>query len=192
MLGTEDLSASDLKVDHPRLIGLRYGDMRFDAPMKSLCQMIDDCLPDASTLSLMGIDESFYRIVVAMMRPDLLFGDMNIGATNARGLDRVCQYIDAYLDTPLTLTTLEQVSGMSRRGLQYAFLKRFGCSPMEWVRERRLDLARARLSGPSAGTTVTSIALDCGFGHLANFTRRYRERFGEPPSETMARGRGKV
>jgi transcriptional regulator GlxA family with amidase domain len=34
---------------------------------------------------------------------------------------------------------------------------------------------------------VTQIALECGFTDLAFFARKYREQFGERPSETLRR-----
>jgi AraC family ethanolamine operon transcriptional activator len=36
-------------------------------------------------------------------------------------------------------------------------------------------------------TPVKSVALDLGFWHLGYFARDYRERFGESPSQTLAR-----
>jgi transcriptional regulator GlxA family with amidase domain len=42
-----------------------------------------------------------------------------------------------------------------------------------------------------AGQTTTSIAYECGFGHLGNFAQVYRSRFGESPSETLRRSRGR-
>ena len=39
----------------------------------------------------------------------------------------------------------------------------------------------------SSGETVTTIAIDCGFVHLGEFSRDYRNRFGETPLETLRR-----
>ena len=52
-----------------------------------------------------------------------------------------------------------------------------------------MELARARL-GSGAATAVTEVALACGFEHLGRFSTRYRDRFGESPSETLRRARG--
>ena len=44
-------------------------------------------------------------------------------------------------------------------------------------------------SSASAGQTTTSIAYDCGFGHLGEFSQSYWRRYGESPSETLRRSR---
>jgi AraC family transcriptional regulator, ethanolamine operon transcriptional activator len=48
---------------------------------------------------------------------------------------------------------------------------------------------RALASGGAGVRLVKSVALAHGFWHLGNFARDYRERFGEAPSETLARAR---
>jgi transcriptional regulator GlxA family with amidase domain len=64
-----------------------------------------------------------------------------------------------------------------------------GMTPTAFLRERRLELAREMLGDPGLATTVTSVALACGFGHLGEFSTLYRHRFGERPSDTLRRAR---
>jgi transcriptional regulator GlxA family with amidase domain len=73
------------------------------------------------------------------------------------------------------------------RSLQAGFAAHRGYSAMSFLRERRLMLARTRLLMARPGTTVAQIALSCGFEHLGRFSKRYRERFGENPSESLRR-----
>jgi AraC-like DNA-binding protein len=60
---------------------------------------------------------------------------------------------------------------------------------MAVLRKKRLAQARADLAAAAPGTTVTSVALDCGFTHLGRFSLDYAKEFGEPPSETLRRAR---
>jgi AraC-like DNA-binding protein len=138
---------------------------------------------------MLGVDDALHRLIALLFAPEKLLGAEVGGAAGSRQLNHVCDYIDAHLTEPLTLTRIEEISGMSRRSLQYAFLKRFGCTPMEWVRERRLDWAHRQLAEGLAGVKVIEVALNSGFAHLANFSRRYRQRFGETPSQTLSEGR---
>jgi len=69
--------------------------------------------------------------------------------------------------------------------LQYAFFERFGCSPMHWVRDQRLNLVHHRLKNAHEGETVTSIASSCGFTNLGAFSALYQEHFKELPSATL-------
>jgi transcriptional regulator GlxA family with amidase domain len=76
---------------------------------------------------------------------------------------------------------------MSRRKLHYAFLKRYNCTPMQWVRAERLTLVHNQLNHAIPGDKVTSIALNCGFNKPAAFAEYYNKRFGELPSATLTR-----
>ena len=90
-----------------------------------------------------------------------------------------------HFSEPVTLTVLESISGLSQRSLQLAFQKQFGCTPMQWVRQIRLDMARKVLLNARPGDTVTKIALDCGFTQLSGFSQAFLARFGELPSDTL-------
>jgi transcriptional regulator GlxA family with amidase domain len=56
---------------------------------------------------------------------------------------------------------------------------------MQWVRERRLDLIRARLIAARSGDTVRGIAASCGITRMATLIPEYTARFGERPSDTL-------
>jgi adenylate cyclase len=60
-------------------------------------------------------------------------------------------------------------------------------TPLEWVRQARLDRARHALleSGPDA--SVSEVAVASGFTQLGRFAAQYCSRFGELPSETLRR-----
>jgi transcriptional regulator GlxA family with amidase domain len=70
-----------------------------------------------------------------------------------------------------------------------AFRNARGYTPMEFLTEQRLQSAREKLLKPHSVTSVSSIALDCGFMNLGRFSQVYRRRFGERPSDTLRNGR---
>jgi transcriptional regulator GlxA family with amidase domain len=49
----------------------------------------------------------------------------------------------------------------------------------------RLRHAKAMLSQPDAGTSVTKVGFLCGFSNLEHFAMKYQSVFGEKPSETL-------
>jgi AraC-like DNA-binding protein len=98
-------------------------------------------------------------------------------------------WIDANLGEPIGVEELAAVIGSNSRAVQAAFRRLRGCSPLQAVAGRRLQAARHALLAPDAATTVTGVALDCGFFHLGRFSQRYRLVLGERPSETLLRGR---
>ncbi len=97
-------------------------------------------------------------------------------------------YIEANADKPLRLADLSSVTGMSARSVQAAFQKTRGYSPSMFLRERRLAKARQILRNAPPGATISSVALACGFASHSAFSRLYRERFGEFPSQTLRNG----
>ena len=65
-----------------------------------------------------------------------------------------------------------------------------GSTFTEYVMEQRLERAYRLLRDPRlADRTMTTIAFASGFNDLSHFQRRFRGRFGTPPSELRAAAR---
>ena len=101
---------------------------------------------------------------------------------------RAMDYMRDHIDAPLRLGDIAKDCGMSLRSLQAGFQRDLGISPGRWLRAQRLERAHDTLLAAIPGsTTVTEVALRWGFPHLGEFAARYSARFGEKPSETLAR-----
>ena len=113
-------------------------------------------------------------------------------AAEPRYLRRVADYLVGHALQPVTLTELSTLTGMSVRSIQAGFRRWRGCTPMEFLRARRFEHARERLLGRAGNqaSSVSLVALECGFGHLGRFSVDYRARFGESPKETRRRATG--
>ena len=98
-------------------------------------------------------------------------------------------WIEQNLGEPIGVAEIAAAAGVGANALRAGFRARHGLGPLAFLRQRRLEHARRRLQAPLPTTSVTAVALDCGFFHLGRFAASYRERFGEPPSATLARGR---
>lgn len=92
------------------------------------------------------------------------------------------------LSHPVRMSDIATEVGISLRSLQKAFVRQRGQTLTQFLRSARLELARKRLLAGLSGATVSSVALDCGFGHFGKFAGYYRARFGETPSQTLVRG----
>jgi AraC-like DNA-binding protein len=195
MLGPQfDHRKIDLRLDQDREVALNIHGISLDSLIRNQCRTVDDLWGKTDAMVMMALDDAFYRAFVALLAPALVFCH-GAKTSSAKAGERdvvhlVCDYIQAHLEDPITLTHLEQISGISARRLQHAFLHRFGCSPMEWLRSERLNLAHSRLSSPNKGVTITSVAHGTGFNHLSAFAAQYRARFGESPSVTLKRALG--
>ncbi len=126
-------------------------------------------------------EDMIYRFVSC-----LILDESKVSASRLREsrvkllLDFACGFMRAHMDQPITLTQIEAAVGLGRRALQNLFLARLALSPMQWLKQERLQLAHSMLrSGqhPSVATT----ALACGFSHFGRFSHDFHVRFGTLP-----------
>ena len=91
------------------------------------------------------------------------------------------------------VSDLCRVAAVSERTLEYAFKEVMGMSPVAYLIRVRLHRVRQALLAATQGpTTVSAEALDWGFWHFGEFSRAYRDCFGELPSDTLRRKPGEL
>lgn len=99
---------------------------------------------------------------------------------------RAEEFIDAHARDDLSIEEISAASRVSPRTLFYGFKRWRGKSPMAYVRDARLDIARRELQqGQRDGGTVSRAAINSGFSNFSQFSRIYKARFGETPSATL-------
>ncbi|MCX6552317.1 MAG: helix-turn-helix domain-containing protein [Acidobacteria bacterium] len=97
-------------------------------------------------------------------------------------------YALAHMGDRLYVTDLCKAAGASERSLEYAFKEIMGMTPVAYLTRVRLHRVRqALLTATLGSTTVSAEALNGGFWHFGEFSRAYRDCFGELPSETLRR-----
>jgi len=79
-----------------------------------------------------------------------------------------------------TVAALAAASGQSRSALTARFATALGTSPMRYLRDWRLHLARVALS--TGRRPIAAVALDAGYGAEAAFCRAFARSFGLPPA----------
>lgn len=99
-------------------------------------------------------------------------------------------YMEAHLTEPVTVSEICEAVGTSLRSLQTAFRTHRDRTPLEVLRDMRLERAWIALSNPNADTRVTDVATDWGFFHLGRFAEQYRRKFGCTPVETLRQSLG--
>ena len=102
---------------------------------------------------------------------------------------RLEDYIAANLDKTLTVEDIANACGVSVRSVFSTFKQDRGISPMQYIRELRLEKVYRTLVQGDGNLSVLDVAMRYGFLSLGHFARRYKEKFGELPSATAARGR---
>jgi transcriptional regulator GlxA family with amidase domain len=84
------------------------------------------------------------------------------------------------VSNPMPLSDVAQHVNVSVRHLERRFRKAIGMSPKEF--SVRLRLRHARWLTENTQMQISQIALECGFGDCASFSRRFRNVFGYPAS----------
>jgi AraC family ethanolamine operon transcriptional activator len=91
------------------------------------------------------------------------------------------------LSQPIYSEEIARKLGLSVRTLHDVVRRYRGMSLHRYLRLRRLWLVRQRLL--AGADSVKAVALAFGFWHLSDFSRSYRDQFGETPSQTLEFGR---
>jgi AraC-like DNA-binding protein len=109
--------------------------------------------------------------------------------TGRTAVRRSLQYVEEHLAEPITMDDLARHACASVRAIQMGFREDLDTTPISYIRDRRLDKVRAALMEaiPADRVTVAAVAQRWGFQNAGTFAVRYRQRFGESPSETLRR-----
>lgn len=101
---------------------------------------------------------------------------------------QVQEYALANIGDALQTADLCNFAGVSERTLQYAFQEILNLSPIAFLTRLRLHRARRTLRAENRETTtVSAVAAEWGFWHFGEFSRAYKNCFGELPSDTLNR-----
>lgn len=104
------------------------------------------------------------------------------GGTRPRDIRRALDYMHANLGEPITVLDIARAAEVNVRTLQKSFQRVFDKTPMQVLRNARLDAAHYLLQDRRNAPSVSETAYSCGFSHLGRFASYYRDRFGHAPS----------
>jgi len=91
------------------------------------------------------------------------------------------QFIDARMDSPMSLHELAEMVGMSVSHFAHSFRQMTGVAPHQYVLRRRIERARNLLADPQLD--VADVALRCGFSHQSHFSETFRRVVGATPRQ---------
>ena len=104
------------------------------------------------------------------------------------GLEKIASaaaYIERNYAENISVARLAEMSNYSLRQFIRLFKKAYGCIPTEYIANLRMQKARELLR--SKGSSITDIALFCGYGDSNYFSRIFRKYNGMTPSEYRSR-----
>jgi AraC-like DNA-binding protein len=99
---------------------------------------------------------------------------------------RAEKYMREHVREEITIADLAGAAGVSERTVYYGFRHFLGKSPMRYCAQLRLAVARETLlRGRIEGCNITQLAVSLGYATSSHFSRDYRRRYGESPSDTL-------
>ncbi|TFE26681.1 helix-turn-helix transcriptional regulator [Cohnella luojiensis] len=92
----------------------------------------------------------------------------------------ITEVVEQNITNPVSLNDLAYLSGRSLSAFKRDFQAIYNTSPLRWIRNRRLDIAKELLLRNSL--SVTDVCFSTGFENVAHFSKVFKERFGVAPS----------
>jgi AraC-like DNA-binding protein len=92
----------------------------------------------------------------------------------------IAEVMDENFMNPVSVSDLAYLSGRSLASFKREFQAMYNTSPLQWIRNRRLDKAEELLT--HSNLSVTDICFAVGFENVAHFSKVFKVKFGYPPS----------
>jgi AraC-like DNA-binding protein len=104
-----------------------------------------------------------------------------------RHIRRAQDYMQQHLGEVISAPMVAAHCGLSVRRLQALFQADCGMAPLQWLRQQRLQAVReSLLASTLPRPLISATALQFGLSHFGDFSKAYREVFGESPRETLS------
>jgi len=102
-------------------------------------------------------------------------------ALDDKVLQSVLKFIDANLDSDLSLEALARLSGVLTHQFVHAFKRKIGEAPHHYVLTRRIEAARMQLT--ETDDPIADIAYAAGFSSQSHMTTTFRREVGVTPAQ---------
>jgi AraC-like DNA-binding protein len=159
---------------------------RFGKPALGDCREVNRIRQAVSMVTMLWSDKASRNPVVATELQDLLASLILLhtpsslrklltraaGSVSEATARRACDFMEAHLESTITIGDVARAASCSTRVLQLAFQRRYGVTPMRKLKQMRQRTVHAR-SGKRLD--ITHLALACGVSHPARFAPEARQ-----------------
>lgn len=128
------------------------------------------------------------KILSFLDRKELLVTDSRSRKRDI-AIEKCKNYVAEHTLNDISLTRLTEISDVSERTIELAFLERFGLTPVGYINAMKFNEARNAILTLSNKELISDVAKRIGFNHMGQFSAGYKKLFGELPSETAFRVR---
>ncbi|MEM6806154.1 MAG: AraC family transcriptional regulator [Bacteroidota bacterium] len=125
------------------------------------------------------LQELIVRILQAESR--YMYSEESVQLNGSHRLSAIVQYIRRNLDKELNVKLLSEEVCMSESHFYRVFKNELNVSPIDFINNERIKLARRLLRDPSR--RIKDVCLDCGFNSMSYFTRMFRKKENISPKQ---------
>jgi AraC-like DNA-binding protein len=93
---------------------------------------------------------------------------------------RTRKFIDKNFDKPIPLSTIASAVYCSRFHLNREFKRHYGVTPLQYIKEKRIERAKQLLCGHSS---VTTACYSVGYESLSTFSAMFKQCTGLSPGD---------
>lgn len=121
------------------------------------------------------------RKVVALAGVKRPYHDSETAESGHGRLLKVVQYVTTHFSEEIAVADLATEAKLSQSQLHREFMRHFGITPNQYIREVRVGVARHLLE--TTQQSVATIALETGFYDQSHLTRQFKTSTGITPTE---------
>lgn len=100
---------------------------------------------------------------------------------NEERIKRMLDYIRKHLADEISIQEIAHAASVSSSECIRCFKQTIGTTPIQYVRQMRLQKATELLM--SSNKKIIEIGIECGFQEMSYFSRIFKEQYGATPSK---------
>lgn len=163
----------------PRDMAIRVSDdAGVSAFLKSMTVFFNDRGTPPELLLKLKLKELIASIVVSRSNPGLSAYLRHVADTELPSIPAI---MEANCRHNLSLEAFAKMCGRSLSSFKREFREYYGIAPGRWLLDRRLECSAQLLA--ATNMSVTDIVFECGFEQPSHFSRAFKAKFGQTPSE---------
>ena len=139
--------------------------------------------PNKTLFADFALQELIIRLMQTKAR-DILLRNSTAMCTYSR-LAAVIRFIREHLHEPLSIAQLSRVACMSEAQLHRTFKSELGITPLDFIQQERIALAKKLLKNPQH--SVSDVAYACGFNSVSYFIKIFKRLARLTPADYRRR-----
>ncbi|MBS1663876.1 MAG: AraC family transcriptional regulator [Bacteroidetes bacterium] len=141
-------------------------------------KLIRVCSSEDNTKNIYA-DLSLKELLIRLLQSQRLQLASHSGSGNSSRMSFILEYIQEHLTEKIAVDQLSRKVYLSRNIFYKWFKEQFGLTPLEYIMNERIKLARQLLTDEKK--SVSQISLLCGFNDVNYFVRAFRKSEGLTP-----------